>query len=212
MTESAAPSLAALIAGVKAQAAAERKVERERDLITRQLAGEVSSASRRIRNIFADPANWTLRRHVTLIHKGNAGDTMLGNFAEFVHKTALDCRRLVRVEAPAQVDAIETVEGENWLAQSLQRPEAEPEDPIEVCMDVTLPECGGAQAPAVILTIHHEQGQILRAELFDEVRFASRDRRTFLEMPAGVDILPALSFDCRVQLKQELTRALERSE
>lgn len=168
---------------------------------------EMAAAEKRIRERWTLPENWETKRHVTLIHKES--QTVLGNFAELKHRFIQGCRRLVRVEGPTPVDAIEEVEGDNWHAP---RPEPEHKLPREALRDeerevvtnLHLPELNNVFAAGVLVTVHLQWGGVAKVVLFDETRFYSKDRRVQLLLPEGVDVLEVMSFDSKLELRKEL--------
>lgn len=165
---------------------------------------ELAQAERRLRERFSLPENWLRVRSVALIHQDT--ETLLGNFIEFKHKLST-ARKFMRAAGPEPVEAVEFVKGENWLAEPLHRPSkpAVPEREMrEAMIDVHLPELENTFAKDVILDVHLHWGSIARVELMDETVFHSKDRKTQLYLPEGLDILDGMSLECRIKLKEFL--------
>lgn len=166
---------------------------------------ELAQAERRLRERFSLPENWVRVRSVALVHE--ATETLLGNFIEFKHKLST-ARKFTRATGPEPVDAIERVNGSNWLADPVthrpMKPEVPERDMREAMIDVHLPEMDNTFAKDVILDVHLHWGSIARVELLDETVFHSRDRKVQLYLPEGLDILDGMSLECRIKLKEFL--------
>lgn len=166
---------------------------------------ELAQAERRLRERFSNPENWEKVRTVTLVH--DASDTLLGNFIEYKHKLSKGvCRKFIRVEGPAPVDAIERVQGDNWHAAPLHphAPDKLEHEEREAMVDLHLPELDNVYAPSTLVLVHLAWGGIARVELMDETRFFSKDRRIQLMLPAGLDVLEGMSLDCKLELRKFL--------
>lgn len=167
---------------------------------------ELAEAERRLKLRFSDPANWERVRTIALIHEES--DTLLGNFAEYVHKLSSGCRRLVRVSEPAHVDGIERVAGNNWIAERLNNPtkpaDAVAEEEREAIIDLHLPELDHVFSPQVMVTVKLLWGGVAEVRLMDETRFYSKDRRVQLILPEGIDVLEGMSLDCKLELRKFL--------
>lgn len=192
--------------GLLSEALAHRTPPKQRKSMGDRISlGELSAAAKRVREYFTNPENWHMTRHVTLIHKES--QTLLGNFTEYRHNQQKDCRKLLRCEQPAVVDAIEEVEGDNWhnlpMIGGTDSGTLVAED-REIIIDIHLPEMDHVFAPAVLVTVRLEQGGIRRVELMDETRFFDKAKRVQLILPAGIDVLEGMSFDCRVELRKAL--------
>lgn len=147
--------------------------------------------------------NWDLTRTISLIHQPT--NTLLGNFNEYAYIPNRKTRRLMRVESPVATDGTEFVTGEWWLQIEAQR-RAEVKSWIEsrsTVIGITLAECGlHCDAAEVIVRLEH--GWIARVELAADTRFTCSARNSFLILHAGLDVLEAMSFDCKIALKSEL--------
>lgn len=187
----------------RAMAAQTPKKERRKptDTIT---AKELAEAERRVKERFTLPENWQQTRTVALIHEESG--TLLGNFNELVHKLSEGCRRLVRVEGVAKVDAVEHVTGDHWLnTQPLTKVAHAPaEEDREAILDLHMPEMDNVFAPAVLINVTLHFGSVARVELCEETRFFSKDKRVQLILPAGLDVREGLSFETKVRLKEFL--------
>lgn len=149
--------------------------------------------------LFSDPKNWYAARHIALIHQET--QTLLGHFREMLHRTVPDCRRLVREEVPAKIEAVEYVTGD-WGYRT-------PAAPIQqgsffsehICsMFVELEGLGvGAIGPLRVIL----QGVgILRVETVVPMFFGSSE--LILEISAGTNILPVMSLASKKNLLEEL--------
>lgn len=149
------------------------------------------------------PVNWKLTRTISLIHQPS--NTLLGNFNEFTYIPNPKTRKLTRVEAPVATDGTEFVTGEWWLQMEAQH-HAEQKSWIEsrsTIIGISLHECGlHCDAAEVIVRLEH--GYIARVELSHDTRFTCAARNSFLILHAGLDVLEAMSFDCKIALKSEL--------
>jgi hypothetical protein len=158
------------------------------------------------------PENWHETRTVALIHQPS--NTLLGSFREFLYDRAgIHARKLVRVDAPTGVDGSEYVTGDWWLTADAER-RADPArwvETRELVLGIILAECG-LSAPDALVRVRLEFGGIARVELTQETRFVCAARDTFLILPAGLDLLQAMSFDSKLALKAELEPAKENEE
>lgn len=152
---------------------------------------------------FYSVENWEKTRTISLIHQPT--NTLLGNFNEFHLLANSKTRKLLRVEEPTATDGTEFVTGDWWLQIEAQR-HAEQKSWIEsrsCIIGITLAECGlHCDAAEVIVRLEH--GWIARVELAHETRFTCASRNSFLILHAGLDVLEAMSFDCKIALKSEL--------
>jgi hypothetical protein len=174
---------------------------------------ELAAAEKKVLARWRAPENWERNRSVVLIHQdpNTAQETLLGNFVEYKHKHSKGvCRKLVRDNTPAVVGEIEYVTGDNWLAKRVdleslnKNPLAPAEETREAIVDLHLPELDHVFAPAVMVTVNLLWGGINRVELFEETRFFSKDRKVQLILPEGLDVLEAMSLDCKLELRKFL--------
>lgn len=151
---------------------------------------------------FSDPVNWLRMRGVAIFHKET--NTLLGNFSEYIHKSVANCRKLVRESAPIAVSASEYIEGNWWLpdTQILEAPRVWQETRLAM-MKVHMPELN-AFCPLVKLKACLEHGGIARVELATETQFADSDGNQLLFLPAGTNILPCMTLDSKITLRQEI--------
>ncbi len=153
--------------------------------------------------LFTNPANWERTRGIALIHEGTA--TLLGNFSEYVHKTEAGCRRLVREALPIAVAATEFT---SWLPADAPA-EVERAEPWHTRQTVILPlhlERLGVQTVLAEVVVCLSYGNMARAELAVDTQFfaAEGSPEQLLWLRAGVNILPVLSQDTKINLRLEL--------
>lgn len=178
---------------------------------------ELSEAERRVKARFLDPQNWERVRTVALIHcRADGIETLLGNFVEYKHRLSKGvCRKLIRVNEPQEVHDFEYVEGEHWLKMPDEHPVKVAgvlaEEQREAIIDIHLPELGHLFSPDVIVSVHLRWGGIARVELTEDTRFFDKDRREFCELPAGLDVLEAMSAENKAALREFLAEE-ERSD
>lgn len=193
------------------------------DLLTKALAGhtpkatrrkpsdmitpkELAQAERRLKERFSLPENWEQLRTVALVH--DESDTLLGNFTEFKHRLTENCRRLVRVDVPTKVDAVERVSGAHWLnAPSITPPassEFEAEESRPAIIDIHMPELDNVFSPGVEVEVVLNWGSIVRVELTQDTWFYGKDKRVQLSLPEGLDVREGLSLETKIRLKEFL--------
>ena len=149
--------------------------------------------------LFSNPENWYPARHVALIHQET--QTLLGHFREMLHRTVPDCRRLVREEIPAKIEAVEYVTGD-WGYRTPAAPTHQDSYFSErICsMFVELEGMSVGAVSSIRVTL---QGVgILRVETIMPMFFGSSD--LVLEIPAGTNILPVMSVASKKNLREEL--------
>lgn len=153
---------------------------------------------------YADPEAWERKRGVALIH--DETQTLLGNFIEWRHKTDAGARRLLRTEEPCVIDATEYVEGDWWLAAELEVAPVEAwHEKRSAVAHLVLPQMG-VHSPACPLIVHLSYGAIARVELEVATTFAQMEGAALqlLQLPAGVNVLPLLSKECKMQIWMEV--------
>lgn len=154
---------------------------------------------------FARRERWTRTRCLALYHTDSG--TLLGNFAEYRHPRDSTARWLEREDGLTSVDGIEAVSGPQWVtfpdseSERLHRLEEE----WEMVVDLFFPSLG-VSAPAIrVWTIVSHIG-IHRVELAEATTFHSPSRSIAITLPARLNVLPELSRDCKVAIKEELDR------
>lgn len=163
--------------------------------------GDFKAAEKALHELFADPLNWNRIGGVALIHQDT--DTLLGNFSEYKHNST-SAKKFVRETQLLAVQRTEYVSGPWWIEQISKK--ADPARWIETrdaVVDVVLPSLSLA-AFTVPLTVRLEFGGIARAELKEATRFVSANADIVLWIPGGINVLEAMSDDCKICLKSEL--------
>lgn len=179
----------------------EAKLEASRKTVRN--AKPADPAKIKIAKTFANPENWEHTRTVALIHTDSS--TLLGNFHEFIHKLCPDARKLVRVTEPCATDGTEWVNGDWYLTREEEAHQDQTQwiRTEEVIAGVTLAEMG-LHCPEAVVLVRIEFGGIARVELADVTRFTCPARNTFMMLPKGIDVLPAMSMDSKIALRSEL--------
>lgn len=171
-------------------------------------------ASRASRLAFTDPANWLPTGQVQLVHRGQSFDgsatveTLVGLFDEFKHATSRSARKLIASQRLGEVKPrLEYVTGTEWLpATTLEAKRQKPDTRLQVCEDLVLDM--GVSSPAVLLEVQMVGGGIARAVLSQETRFESFTPRTVVILPAGLDVLEALTRPTKERLWAEVQTVL----
>ena len=141
--------------------------------------------------VFADPDNWRQTRGVTLIH--GPTQTLLGNFWELRHKTVPDARRLVRSAEPIPVTTLETVDfGVVQLDPMIPAHQALSHRVMTLDVQLATP---AVAAERVLLRVEYYEQWTARVVLLESTTFAEAGE--ILTLPAGVDILPGLTRECK---------------
>jgi len=141
--------------------------------------------------IFVDPDNWRQTRGVTLIH--GPTQTLLGNFWELRHKTVPDARRLVRSEEPIPVTVLETVDfGVVQLDPMIPAHQALSHRIMTLDVQLATP---AVAAERVLCRVEYYEQWTARVVLLESTTFAEAGE--ILTLPAGVDILPGLTRECK---------------
>lgn len=149
--------------------------------------------------LFSDPANWYAARHVALIHQET--QTLLGHFREMLHRTVPDCRRLVREEVPATIEAVEYVTGD-WGYKTPAAP-VHTDSSFSEHLCSMFVEFEGMRVGAVSsLRVILQGVGILRVETIDPVFFGSHE--LIFQIPAGTNIFPVMSVVSKKNLRAEL--------
>lgn len=154
--------------------------------------------------LFTNPENWREGRGIALIHEES--QTLLGNFREMLHRSVAGAQRLIRVETPITISATEYVEGDWWLGKELEiTPPETWHEKRSAVLDLVLGSLG-VHSPATPLVVSLSYGGIARVELEFATTFAamSETATELLQLPAGTNVLPVMSQDCKVALRVEL--------
>lgn len=174
----------------------------------RQKPGQGTPQAARL--AWTDPVNWPLTGHVQLVHKERRMEgevqTLLGLFEERIH--ASGARRLVACQLDSTMKPrIEYVTGDIWITHgSLEAKRRAPDQIIEVCEDLIL-ACGPA-APAVVVSCRIVSGGVASILLSRDTLFESFTPRTFMQLPAGMDVLEGLSRDTKERVWTEVKTQL----
>jgi hypothetical protein len=152
--------------------------------------------------LFSNPANWYPARSVALIHKET--NTLLGHFRELLHRSVPDCRRLVREDSPALIEAVEYVSGTwGWTPPKALDHQGsticETELTIELSIGLPLPHF--AVVPIKVVT---QGAGILRVELLAPAQFVADTEASFLELPAGTNLLATLTTAAKAAIREAL--------
>lgn len=156
---------------------------------------------------FFKPENWQRTRGVAIIHRASDDKlTLLGNFTEYRHKLLPSARKLIREAAPIPIDGEEYVMGSIWTARAkdiLFPARLGDEEDVELTLDLTFTELGvfASKVKVCVRTLHNA---IYRVELIEQTQFISPTNQMFIYFPAGLDILGAMSFDCKMELRRAL--------
>jgi len=155
------------------------------------------------RKVFVNPENWLRGVGVALIHEET--QTLLGNFIEYTHRFIPSARKLVREDGPLSVSRSESVSGSWWVEPSALPKRVESWDQQRfVVLHLHLGELG-LHSPAVALNVCLSAGGIARALLAEDTTFSQLEgAEQLVLLPAGTDILPCMSKDCKVRLRMEV--------
>jgi len=155
--------------------------------------------------LYADPANWTRRHGVALVHK--TSQSLMGNFWLWTHNSIPGARRLVRSPVPIAVAAIEEADY-GYYAEEPMLYHASPRaaQVIAATLSVMLdfPACA---ATDVALGVHFVDDYTSRVELLAAVTFVEGD--LLLELPAGTNILPVMSRASKLEVRKLLPTAAD---
>jgi len=157
------------------------------------------------RAIYTNPANWQRVRGIALIHAET--QTCLGNFAEYIHLRVENCRKLIREEAPLDVDGVEYVSGTWWLPREIKPQQRQVwHDTRELNLHVYLPQLV-AHSPDTELVVYFAYHQLARVELAEDTTFAQwydggATQQFLLDLPAGTNIVEILSPACKARIMQ----------
>lgn len=183
-------------------AVAKAKQKAEKSAVVRKTSEPQARATQQL---FLDPENWERKRGIALVHEET--NTILGNFSEYVHKSVPGCRRLVREESPISVSATEKMEGNWWLEDRKPEPPRPWHEKRTAFIHLHLSKLF-VHSPACEVVVYTAYGSLDRVELAIDTQFAQEEGRgaELLFFAAGVNVLPVMSSDCKVQLLQDLSR------
>lgn len=149
---------------------------------------------------------WTPRRVVALIHQGEQQQTLLGNFREYTHPQLRGARQLRRISEPTPCDTIEFVSGQWWLTGQQELLLSAPQrwvEQREMLLDITLKELD-LYAPGALCKVRLYLGAYDQVVLGEETRFICPSRQSFLFLPQGLDVLPAMAMESKMALREQL--------
>jgi hypothetical protein len=172
-----------------------RVKRREADPSLRQA---LDAATKKMRELYTLPENWTRTRGVALIDKGT--HTLIGNFSEYQHNTTT-ARKLIREHQLISIEATELVEG--YLGTQIegrlrgQSWDAEHQATVHLILDELMVE-----APDVKMVVHSRLGAVVRADLATDTQLASASGATILLLPAGTNVWEAASADSKAAMRK----------
>lgn len=182
--------------------AAKRRSDRARGAV----AGPVSAG---YRLAFTNPANWIPTGFVQLVHKdpASAVQTLVGLFEEFTHATSRGTRKLIATKLSGMNVRIEYVTQSHWISEeTFEVKRKVPENKVRIIEDLTLDM--DAFAPTVEVECTLVGGGISRVQLVKTTVFDSNIPKTFVELPAGMDVLEALTRDTKERIWREVKLTL----
>lgn len=201
MTYEDITSLEELFSGAMQQARAEKAAEAKRPKRIKAPDSALPPDE-----LFSNPANWIKGGGVALVHTET--QTLLGNFTEWTHKSVVGARKLVREGSPILISSTEYVEGDWWLGKELEvAPQEEWHTRKAAVIHLVLPQLG-VYSPSCPVIVHLSYGGIARVELEAPTQFAQVEGAPvqILHLPAGVNVLPVMSQDCKIALKMEIEK------
>lgn len=151
---------------------------------------------------YLNPDNWTKSHGVALIHRESG--TLIGRFSAWYYKREKECRKLVRESELLAVTEIRYLSGDFWLEGPVLADIKPPErwtDEKRITKDVVLQELQLVH-PACPLLIKLAFGHLHRIELTESTLFAGEGQ--LLELPAGTNLIEALSLEAKLEIKKEL--------
>jgi hypothetical protein len=153
-------------------------------------------------SLFSNPANWYAARSVALIHQES--QTLLGHFRELLHRTVADCRRLVREDSPALIEAVEYVSGTwGWSPpKALDHQDSTLlETELTLFLSIAMQAQHSAEARIKVVT---QGAGILRVELLEQTQFATEFSSAFLTLPSGINLLATLTTASKQAIREAL--------
>lgn len=174
--------------------------------------------------LYLTPENWLPRKVIAVIHRDLSGNhQLLGAFQRMIHVThrtlpsgktiprPTGASKLVRCESPCSVEDEMIVTGDYWLhgiPQPLPPDFGDNPEGIadhQLAFDVVLADLG-VEARQARLEVRTERGWTRRAVLRDTTQFFCPTNKVVIWLPKGLDILEAMSFECKKALKDRLSR------
>jgi hypothetical protein len=158
-----------------------------------------AEATKRLRELYTNPENWTRSRGLALVDKESG--TLLGNFSEYLHRTDPRARKLLREHQPIAIQGTELISG--WLGNEVERGirsqswDTEVETETSVQLDELMVE-----APLVKLKVCIRFKGIIRANLAEDTQFASGSGNVLILLGAGTDIWGACSTDTKISIRK----------
>jgi hypothetical protein len=166
------------------------------------LRKHLAATAQAVHELYTNPENWERTTGLVIIHEET--QSVIGNFSKYVHRTVKGCWRAVRESAPIAVSETLRVSGDWWIGAD-RRPE--PPHPWHetrsLRITLHLPELN-AFAPLVEVHVKLEHGAIARVELAADTLFSDPDGHQLLRLPAGVNVLPVMTLDAKIDLREEL--------
>ena len=150
--------------------------------------------------LYTRPENWVLSGYVTLIHSET--QTVLGNFAQWTHRTVPDTRKLIRAEEIVEISQVEYVSGQ-WGYISPVAPGAHSPGLRRVerslLVQLIAPRVHAITEVAAVL----DGPGVIRVELTGTTSFANAEGE-LLVLPTGTNVLQVMSFESKVELRKLL--------
>ena len=164
--------------------------------------GHLPDSAKSVHDLFTLRENWERVGGVALFHDDT--QSIIGNFSKYNHRTVKGCWELIREETPVAVSELMHVTGDWWIGLDRKPELAKPwfEDRLAM-IKLHLPELG-VFAPLVQVRAKLEHQGIMRVELVEETQFADSDGRLLLILPAGTNVLPVMTLDGKINLRQEI--------
>lgn len=152
--------------------------------------------------LYTNPENWTRVGGVALIHKET--QSLLGNFSEYRHKSVSHAKKLVREETPISVQRTETVAGSWWLGEDRQVvAHSTWHETRKAMVKLHLLELG-LFTPLAEVAVQLSHRGIARVELLEATLFADPLGKELMTLPAGLNVLPVMSLDSKLDLRKEI--------
>lgn len=143
--------------------------------------------------VYENPANWKPTRGIALIHAET--QTLLGNFTEYMHRSVVGARRLVRESPGLPVVATETISGDWHLARETPiAPKRAWHTELNALTSLTLTHLRVC-APDVPVRACFDEGRLVRLELHQRTLFSQLPgaAAALLFLPADTDVLNELA-------------------
>lgn len=158
----------------------------------------LDAEAKRMRELYTLPENWERKRGVALIDADT--QTLIGNFSEYLHKTIPGTRKLIREHQLISIDGQEVVRG--YLGDEMQmRLHGTWHDTRHGTADLWFDELM-VGAPTVRFEARLRLGVFIRLDLMEATQFASASGAVLLQLPAGTNVLEALSHDSKAAVRK----------